>query len=168
MSNCDVILLASGRGVRAGKDKILAELGDSNVILRALSRFLRLNYISKIIIVANRDKKDLIKSLTASVKEKQNEIIIPKNKEAILKNLQGLSFKTIIQAIIKGTMKSYKKNKLPYNHYVLKEKSEYEMGFLMQTKMLEIIFLAHLLNVNAFDQPSVEEYKIETKKILKI
>jgi glucose-6-phosphate isomerase len=28
------------------------------------------------------------------------------------------------------------------------------------------MYLGHLLNVNTFDQPSVEAYKIETKKIL--
>ena len=93
MSNCDVILLASGRGVRAGKDKILAELGESNVILRALSPFLRLNYISKIIIVANRDNKDLIKSLTASVKEKPIEIILGGDTrcESVSKGLKKVS-----------------------------------------------------------------------------
>lgn len=99
--------------------------------------------------------------------EKQTKVIIPKNEDAILKNIQGLSFKKILQAIMQGTMTAYKKNKLPYNHYTLKEKTEYELGYFMQTKMLEIILLAHLLNVNPFDQPSVEEYKKETRKILK-
>ena len=99
--------------------------------------------------------------------EKQTKVIIPKNEDAILKNIQGLSFKRILQAIMQGTMTAYKKNKLPYNHYTLKEKTEYELGYFMQTKMLEIILLAHLLNVNPFDQPSVEEYKKETRKLLK-
>jgi len=35
-------------------------------------------------------------------------------------------------------------------------------------KMIEIIFLAKLMRVNAFDQPGVELYKAETRKILKI
>ena len=33
--------------------------------------------------------------------------------------------------------------------------------------MLEVILLGEALNVNPFDQPSVELIKLETKKILK-
>ena len=96
----------------------------------------------------------------------QPRVVVPKNKGAILKHIQGLSFKDIISAILEGTMKAYKKNKLPFNYYELDKKSEYEIGFFMQTKMFEIIILAHLLNVNPFDQPSVEDYKVETRKLL--
>jgi len=34
-------------------------------------------------------------------------------------------------------------------------------------KMMEMMYLAHFMGVYAFDQPNVESYKIETKKILK-
>jgi len=63
-------------------------------------------------------------------------------------------------------MLAYKKNKLPFNHYVLEDKSAFEVGFFMQTKMFEIMILAHLMNINPFDQPSVEDYKFETRRIL--
>jgi glucose-6-phosphate isomerase len=96
----------------------------------------------------------------------QTRVVVPKNKGAILKNLQGLSFNDIMGAILKGTMNAYKKNNLPFNHYELDKKSEYEIGFFMQTKMFEIMILAHLLNVNSFDQPSVEDYKVETRRLL--
>ena len=96
----------------------------------------------------------------------QTRVVVPKNKGAILKNLQGLSFSDIMGAILKGTMRAYKKNNLPFNHYELDAKSEYELGFFMQTKMFEIMILAHLLGVNPFDQPSVEDYKVETRKLL--
>jgi len=33
-------------------------------------------------------------------------------------------------------------------------------------KMIEMMFLGALFNVNTFDQPNVEAYKIETKKFL--
>ncbi len=36
----------------------------------------------------------------------------------------------------------------------------------MVFKMLETVYLAQLMNVNAFDQPNVELYKAETRKIL--
>ena len=36
----------------------------------------------------------------------------------------------------------------------------------MMFKMIETIFLAHLMNVNAFDQPAVESYKKATLEIM--
>ena len=94
-------------------------------------------------------------------------IVVPSNKDIILRDLQGLSFKKIMDSILLGTMRAYKKNKLPFNHYEFVCKDEFELGFFMQTKMFEIMILAHLLGVNPFDQPSVEEYKSETRKLLK-
>lgn len=96
----------------------------------------------------------------------QKTLLIPKHKDGILKYIQGLSFQEVMDAILKGTLHAFKKNKLAFNHYVLDNKSEYELGFFMQTKMLEIMLLAHLIGVNAFDQPSVEDYKKETHKLL--
>jgi glucose-6-phosphate isomerase len=32
--------------------------------------------------------------------------------------------------------------------------------------MIEMMYLGKLMNVNAFDQPSVEYYKVEIKRIL--
>lgn len=44
--------------------------------------------------------------------------------------------------------------------------NESEIAAYMQFKMIEIMLLGNLMQVNAFDQPQVELYKIETKKIL--
>jgi glucose-6-phosphate isomerase len=43
---------------------------------------------------------------------------------------------------------------------------EHSIGAFLQFKMLEMMYLGQLLNVNSFDQPSVESYKIETKRLL--
>jgi glucose-6-phosphate isomerase len=40
------------------------------------------------------------------------------------------------------------------------------MGALMMHYMLETMFAAHLLGVDAFDQPAVEEGKILTRQYL--
>jgi glucose-6-phosphate isomerase len=45
-------------------------------------------------------------------------------------------------------------------------KSEYPIGQFLQFKMIETIYLGYLLNVNPFNQPNVESYKEETRKIL--
>ena len=36
----------------------------------------------------------------------------------------------------------------------------------MERKMIEMVFLARLLGLNAFDQPNIEHYKDETKRRL--
>ena len=49
---------------------------------------------------------------------------------------------------------------------ILEDVSAYELGSYMQFKMFEIMYLGKLLNINAFNQPNVEDYKVETKRIL--
>mgnify|MGYP002076501833 CR=1 FL=1 len=44
--------------------------------------------------------------------------------------------------------------------------SEVSIAEFMQFKMMEMMFLGKLIGVNTFDQPHVELYKVETKKIL--
>lgn len=69
-------------------------------------------------------------------------------------------------AILKGVKDSYLKNELPFNELAFNKISLRNLGEFMQFKMIEIMFLANLLNINAFDQPNVEEYKKETRKYL--
>jgi glucose-6-phosphate isomerase len=69
-------------------------------------------------------------------------------------------------AIRKGTAIAYDKQNQPYFEIVFEGINEYELGAYMQYKMMEILYLANLMQINAFDQPQVELYKIETKKIL--
>ena len=45
--------------------------------------------------------------------------------------------------------------------------SENSLGQYLQLKMIETMYLARLMGVNAFDQPKVEDYKRETREILK-
>ncbi len=79
-------------------------------------------------------------------------------------NLEELG--SIMNSIIEGTKKVYFKRKLKYMTIKLKDKSEYSIGQLLQFKMIEMIYLAHFMNVNPFDQPNVEEYKEEVRKLL--
>ena len=72
-----------------------------------------------------------------------------------------------MNAIIDGTKIAYYKNKRPFCSFELPEKNEYYVGQLMQIKMIEMMYLGYLMEVNPFDQPNVELYKKETHKILK-
>lgn len=78
----------------------------------------------------------------------------------------GRSAKEIMEAIFTGVKIAYSKADLPYAEVVLERLDERSLGAYLQFKMMEMMYLGQLLNVNSFDQPSVESYKIETKRIL--
>lgn len=84
----------------------------------------------------------------------------------IVPMVSGKNTTEIMSAIYDGTKIAYQKNDLPYMEILLDEVNEFEIGALLQMKMFEILYLGRLMEINPFDQPSVEDYKIETKKIL--
>jgi glucose-6-phosphate isomerase len=72
----------------------------------------------------------------------------------------------IMNAILGGVKKAYMKEGLPFLEIYLDDISEHSLGEFIQFKMMEIMYLGHLLNINTFDQPNVESYKTETRMIL--
>lgn len=72
----------------------------------------------------------------------------------------------IMHAILEGVKAAYIKRGLSFMEIVLDDMSEKSIGEFLQFKMIEMMYLGRLMNVNTFDQPNVESYKIETKKIL--
>lgn len=100
----------------------------------------------------------------------ENGVAVPEDilLEGLVENIAGKSFAKIMSAIYEGVKKSYTDNILPFIEIVFPSIDEYAVGYFMQFKMLEVIFLAELLNVDAFNQPSVEEYKKETRRLLGI
>lgn len=72
----------------------------------------------------------------------------------------------IMNAIYEGVKIAYEKQQLPYTEVELEEKSLQSLGEFLQFKMLEMMYLGKLLNIQTFDQPHVELYKVETRKIL--
>jgi len=73
---------------------------------------------------------------------------------------------SIIDAQCEATKNIFKKKKIPFRHFVFKKNSEEELGSIFTFFVLETILLADLMNVNSFDQPAVEDVKIETKNFL--
>lgn len=82
-------------------------------------------------------------------------------------NLKGKTVEDVMHAISLGVRESYKNSGLPFIDVWLEEVTEYELGAFMQWKMVEVMFLARLLDVNPFDQPAVEDYKNNTIRILR-
>ena len=72
----------------------------------------------------------------------------------------------VMNAIFKGAKTSYIKNNLPFVEIIFDKPILRSIGEFFQFKMFEIMFIAKLMNVNAFNQPNVESYKAKTKKSL--
>ena len=94
---------------------------------------------------------------------KVSQDIIPSDME-FLKN-KNLSFVVNAQSI--AVKNIFKSKKIPFRQIIFNKKNEEELGEIFTFFVLETILLSRLMNVNPFDQPAVEEIKIETKKILK-
>lgn len=67
---------------------------------------------------------------------------------------------TKTKAIYEAVKKSYGAKGRPFAEIILPDLSEKTLGYFMQFKMVEVLYLAALLGVNPFDQPEVEEYKL--------
>lgn len=80
--------------------------------------------------------------------------------------IQGKKIHSIMNAIVEGTKIAYINQELPYMEIGFEKIDEESLGEFLQFKMLEMMYLGKLMTVNTFDQPHVELYKIETKRIL--
>lgn len=94
------------------------------------------------------------------------KVPVMKEYDALVPSIQGKSMAQLMGAIEKGVKTAFAKDNRPFIEIILAQKSEEAIGAFLQFKMMEMMFLGSLLNVNPFDQPNVEEYKIVTKKIL--
>ena len=88
--------------------------------------------------------------------------IVPKN----MRFLKNKNLKFIINAQSKAVKNIFKLKKIPFRQITFNKKNEEELGEIFTFFVLETILLSRLMNINPFDQPAVEEVKIETKKIL--
>ena len=96
-------------------------------------------------------------------KFKVTQDIIPSN----MRFLRNKNLQFIINAQCKATKNIFKLRKIPFRQITFNDKNESELGEIFTFFVLETILLSRLMNVNPFDQPAVEQVKIETKKILR-
>ncbi|MEX0939872.1 MAG: hypothetical protein WDZ41_00765 [Candidatus Babeliales bacterium] len=103
-----------------------------------------------------------------TIEKLKNELTLPTFKEFdnCVANIQGKSLSYILDAIVKGVKIAYQNDNRPFYSIELPELSAYYVGQLLQMYMIEMVYLGYLLKVNPFDQPNVELYKKETRKIL--
>jgi glucose-6-phosphate isomerase len=86
--------------------------------------------------------------------------------EALAPTATGKTTRQILDAILSGTKVAYNNQSLPFMEITLDGINPHELGAFMQFKMIEMMYLGRLFGVDAFNQPAVELYKVETKRIL--
>jgi len=99
-----------------------------------------------------------------TVAKNTHNIVVPQGGPG----LAGHTFSDIMHALSEGTKRAYLKNNRPFCSVIVPEKNEYYIGQFLQFKMIEMMYLGFLCNVDPFDQPNVELYKSEAKRILNI
>ena len=90
------------------------------------------------------------------------------NKNKLLKTFKYLGSQSLDNIIFKqkkATEKVFKLRNIPFRSFEVKNRNEKTLGELFCYFILETILLGRALNVNPFDQPSVELIKKETKKL---
>jgi glucose-6-phosphate isomerase len=101
------------------------------------------------------------------VLHESENVVVPDNELGrIIPGLARRSVTFIKNAIFTGVTAAYKKESRPFMIVELPDKSSYHLGAFMMMKMIETLFLARLFSINPFDQPAVELYKEETRRVL--
>ena len=97
-----------------------------------------------------------------------NKLIKINNKNILTSHqyLRNKSIEKIKQSQMLATEKVFKSKKIPFRSFRVLKRDEQSLGELFCFFILETILLGRALNVNPFDQPSVELIKKETKNIL--
>lgn len=103
-----------------------------------------------------------------AIERNKSTLVIPEyaSFEKLVAKIQGKSVVSLLNAILHGVQHAYMKAELPFMTITIPEKGAEYIGQLMQMQMLEIMYLGYMFNVDPFDQPQVELYKTETRKIL--
>jgi len=98
-----------------------------------------------------------------------NEVIKIKNSKILNthKYLKNQSIEKIKQSQMLASEKVFTLKKIPFRSFRILKRDEQSLGEIFCFFILETILLGRALNVNPFDQPSVELIKKETKKILR-
>ena len=82
------------------------------------------------------------------------------------KYLKNKNVSNIIYAQKKATENVFRKKNIPFRSFEIKKRDEKSLGELFTFFILETILISRSMNINPYDQPSVELIKNETKKIL--
>jgi glucose-6-phosphate isomerase len=100
------------------------------------------------------------------VKEKNSDRLINNNILELKNYLKNKDVNKILYAQKKATENVFKKKNIPFRSFEINKRDEKSLGELFCFFILETILIGKALQINPYDQPSVELIKKETKKIL--
>ena len=109
--------------------------------------------------------KDKIFNIFSLEKKSNLKINLSKNKN-ISSYLNNKKLNKIKISQKNALIKAFEKKKIPYREFRIKIINEEILGKLFSIFIVETIILGKLLNINPFDQPAVEQVKIDTKDFL--
>lgn len=103
-----------------------------------------------------------------NVEEYRSKITIPGGYEEFpsVSFLSGHTLNELISSEMKATEYALMKNKRPNRTITLPAVNEYYLGQLMMLMMLETAYMGYFLEIDAFNQPGVEEGKNATYALL--
>jgi len=132
--------------------------------------------ITPLISIGTRDLHSMYQLFLDGPKDKLTNFIYVENLDIDFTiqnvNLEGFeflnnkTFNQLLKAVYQSVRKSYQEFNLPFVENIFENLDEKNLGEFMQSKMIEIIFLGKLLNINPFNQPAVENYKKNIKSFL--
>ncbi|MBI4437647.1 hypothetical protein HY631_01715 [Candidatus Uhrbacteria bacterium] len=105
----------------------------------------------------------LIYSMKGDVNQVPSHPALP----GLVPDIQNKSLEQIMKAIVGGVAMTFRDLKRPYVEIDLQGVGPYQLGYYLQWRMIEVMYLARLMGVNAFDQPHVELYKTHTRALLR-
>jgi len=109
--------------------------------------------------------KDKIFYIFSYDKQLKEKIKLTKNTN-FTNFLNNKDLNTIKKAQKNALIESFKKKKVPFREFKIKNLSEETLGELFSYFIFETVVIGKMLNINPFDQPAVERVKIDTKKML--
>ena len=99
--------------------------------------------------------------------EKNNKYKVSKNIYLNqMKYLNNKSLYSINEAQSAALKKIFERKNIPFREIIFRKNNEEELGSIFTFFVLETILLSRLMDIYPFDQPAVEQVKIETQKIL--
>ena len=108
--------------------------------------------------------KDKFFNIFSLEKDSKNKLNIKTTN--ISKILDKKKISTIKNSQKKALIKAFIRKKIPFREFKIKKENEEVLGQLFSLFIVETIIVGKLLKINPFDQPAVEEVKINTKKML--
>jgi glucose-6-phosphate isomerase len=109
--------------------------------------------------------KDKIFYIFSLVKKSNISIYLNKN-YGIKSFLNKKNFNQVKNAQKNALIKSLKYKNIPFREFKIKDFKEETLGELFSYFIVETIIIGKLIGINPFDQPAVEQVKINTQKLL--